>query len=280
MASRWSSATRSACWRKSGVVSITMFWPPREIKTEGRSLLSCGSADLHTRQGQPSVGTPMEVPEPRTVTFSGAGGMVKALKSIVNQSGLMRPGCCLGAALGFGFSSFGRNRLIDLQIRHLQFTQQIQEQSIFFGREIAIGLLVQSVEHVNQLARGLGIDHGLAGAWVSVGAKDHGGVASEHADEILEGSDALRSFRGRGRSNRFGLLGRRGGNLRRLALGFPLFFLDDFLAQFPFGGEGAAVDYAKCFFRFVVGHSTFLSDLYHLQFITGCQPGSLRRGPW
>src|SRR5258708_7210673 len=196
MASRRSSPTRSACWRKSGVVSITMFWPPREINREGRSLLSCGSSDLHTRQGQPSVGTPMEVPEPRTVTFSGAEGMVKALESIVTQSGLMRPGCCLGAALGLGFGSFGRNRLIDLQIGHLQFAQQIQEQSIFFGREIAFGLLVQSVEHVNQLARGLGINHGLAGARVGVGAKDHGGVAPEHAPELLERSDPLRGFRG------------------------------------------------------------------------------------
>src|SRR6266478_2843724 len=230
MASRRSSPTRSACWRKSGVVSITMFWLPRQIKTQGRRLLACGAADLHTRQGQPSVGTPMEVPEPRTVTLSGAGGMVKALKSSVTQSGLMRPGCCLGAALGLGFSGFGRNRLIDLQIGHFQFAQQIQEQGIFFGREIAFGLFVQSVEHVNQLTRGLGIDHGLAGARVSVGAKDHGGVAPKHADEILEGSDALRSFRGRGRSKCFGFLRRRGRNLRRLPLGFPLFFLDDFFA--------------------------------------------------
>src|SRR5713226_200090 len=123
MASRRSSPTRSACWRKSGVVSITTFWRPREINREGRSLLSWGSLDLHTRQGHPSVGTPMEVPEPRTVTFSGAGGMVKAPKSIVTRSLNQTAGRCLGAALCLGFGGFGRNRLIDLQIGHLQFAQ-------------------------------------------------------------------------------------------------------------------------------------------------------------
>src|SRR5438445_158518 len=47
----------------------------------------------------------MEVPEPRTVTFSGAGGMLKALKSIVSQSGRV---CrrLLRAALGLGFRLF------------------------------------------------------------------------------------------------------------------------------------------------------------------------------
>src|SRR5712692_4027418 len=92
MASRRSSPTRSACWRKSGVVSITTLWPPREISREGRSLLSCGSLDLHTRQGHPSVGTPMEVPEPRTVTFSGAGDMVKALEAISARCRVRPPG--------------------------------------------------------------------------------------------------------------------------------------------------------------------------------------------
>src|SRR6267154_1588418 len=82
MASRRSSPTRRACWRKSGVVSITTFWPPREISREGRSLLSCGSSDLHTRHGHPSVGTPMDVPEPSTVTLSEVQDMVKALERI------------------------------------------------------------------------------------------------------------------------------------------------------------------------------------------------------
>jgi len=52
-------------------------------------------------------------------------------------------------------------------------------------------------------------------------------------------------------------------------LGFPLCFLDDFLAQFPFGRKRPPVDYAKLYFLFVVGQGTFLSDLSPLQFITG-----------
>src|SRR5690242_12628659 len=76
MASRRSIRARMACWRKSGVVSMTTFWPLRESNREGRRRLSCGSVELQTRQGQPSVGTPIDVPEPRTVIFSGARGIV------------------------------------------------------------------------------------------------------------------------------------------------------------------------------------------------------------
>src|SRR5262249_60949044 len=65
------SSDLMACWRKSGVVSMTTFWPSRDRRMEGRRRLSCGSVEPQTRQGQPSVGTPMEVPEPSTVIFSG-----------------------------------------------------------------------------------------------------------------------------------------------------------------------------------------------------------------
>ena len=43
---------------------------------EGRRRLSCGSVELQTRHGQPSVGTPIDVPEPRTVIFSGVRGIL------------------------------------------------------------------------------------------------------------------------------------------------------------------------------------------------------------
>src|ERR1700674_2000727 len=133
MASRRSIPDRSACWRKSGVVSMTTFWPLREIRRDGRKRLSCGSLELHTRQWQPSVGTPMDVPEPSTVIFSGAGGMVKKLKS-----GLATPrwaaGCHSGACLRFGLRGLRRNRLIDLQIGHLQLTEEVQEEGLFFRR--------------------------------------------------------------------------------------------------------------------------------------------------
>src|SRR6202043_1564467 len=63
---------RKACWRKSGVVSITTFCPPRDSSREGRNLLSCESRELHTRQTQPGDANPMEVPEPSTVSFIGS----------------------------------------------------------------------------------------------------------------------------------------------------------------------------------------------------------------
>ena len=62
--------------------------------------------------------------------------------------------------------------------------------------------------------------------------------------------------------------------LRGLALGFALFLFDNFLAQFSFGGEGAAVDDAKGFFLFVlgvliVGQVRFLSSFVHFNFSIG-----------
>src|SRR6266581_3386262 len=165
MASSRPSPTRSACWRKSGVVSMTTFCPLRESSIEGRNRLSRGSSERHTRHGQPSVGTPMDVPEPRTVIVSGAEGMVKAPESTVTRYRVTAPGI-LGARLGFSFRRLCRNRLIDLQVGHLQLAEEVQEEVVFFRCKIAFGFFVQGVEHVNQLACGLGINHRLAGAWV------------------------------------------------------------------------------------------------------------------
>ncbi len=50
--------------------------------------------------------------------------------------------------------------------------------------------------------------------------------------------------------------------LRGLALRFALFLFDNFLAQFAFGGEGAAIDDTKRFFFLVVRQGMFLSRLY------------------
>src|SRR5438067_1270894 len=46
---------------------MTTFCPLRESKTEVRMRLSRGSFEVQTGQRHPMVGTPMEVPEPRTV---------------------------------------------------------------------------------------------------------------------------------------------------------------------------------------------------------------------
>jgi hypothetical protein len=48
------------------------FCPPRDSKIEGRNRLSCGSAEVQTLQRQASEGTPIDVPEPRIVTFMGS----------------------------------------------------------------------------------------------------------------------------------------------------------------------------------------------------------------
>src|SRR5438093_12994160 len=61
--------SRRACWRKSGVVSITTTRPSNSSMTEGRVRLSWGSEDLHTRQSQARVGTPVDVPVPRKVSL-------------------------------------------------------------------------------------------------------------------------------------------------------------------------------------------------------------------
>src|SRR6185437_9019584 len=71
IASTCSMCARSACCRKSGVVSIRILWPLKPTRTEGRRRLSRGSLDVHTSQWQPTVGTPELVPEPSTVILNG-----------------------------------------------------------------------------------------------------------------------------------------------------------------------------------------------------------------
>src|SRR5215469_13677455 len=125
MASRRSSPARMACWRKSGVVSMTTWWPFRDSKMEGRRRLSCGSVELQTRQGQASVGTPMEVPEPSTVIFSGALDIVKELEKSAHVAGPRR---ACSARFGFGLCRrLSRHRLVDLEVRQLEFAEQVQK---------------------------------------------------------------------------------------------------------------------------------------------------------
>src|SRR5678815_5190030 len=69
MASMRSMFAVSACWRKSGVVSITIdAWPGTLTWIDGRRRLSRGSVERHTSQSQPIIGTPEDVPVPRNVT--------------------------------------------------------------------------------------------------------------------------------------------------------------------------------------------------------------------
>jgi len=87
--------------------------------------LSCRSAELQTRQGQPSVGTPMEVPEPSTVIFSGALAILKELEKPPHEA--EPPGAC-SARFGFGLCRrLSRHRLVDLHVRHLELAEQVQK---------------------------------------------------------------------------------------------------------------------------------------------------------
>src|SRR5207248_9669536 len=153
MASRRSKPARIACWRKSGVVSMTTFWPSRDKRMEGRRRLSRGSVELQTRHGQPSVGTPIDVPEPRTVIFNGVRGILnEPEKSRTWRSPGASRAC--SARLGFGLRCrLRRHRLVDLHVSELELAEQVQQQIVFFGCQIAFGLFVQGVEHVDQLAR-------------------------------------------------------------------------------------------------------------------------------
>jgi hypothetical protein len=67
----------------------------------------------------------MDVPEPRTVTFSGVRDMLKTMETISMQSQVGPPDFRLRAGLRLG--GLRRNRLIDFQIGHFQLAQKIQE---------------------------------------------------------------------------------------------------------------------------------------------------------
>ena len=252
---------------------MTTFWPPRERRMEGRRRLSCGSFEWQTRQGQPSVGTPIEVPEPRTVIFSGVRGILP-IKTVGHdpvsrnavQPGLLRP---RSARFRLGLRCrLSRNGLVDLDIGHFEFAEQVEQQIVFFGSQIAFGLIVQGVEHVDQFASGVGIDHGLAGTRVGVGAENHGGILAEHADEVFESGQTLwRVGIGGGRAGRsFCFFAGCGRSLSGFRFGFALLLFDDVLAQFACRSERPAVNDAKRIILFMIGQGQFPSDNFEFQF--------------
>src|SRR5438477_11075786 len=65
--------SRRSCRRRSGVVSMRKYLPRDSIFTDCRRRLSRGSSDAQTRHGQPTTGTPVDVPVPRKVTIMSAG---------------------------------------------------------------------------------------------------------------------------------------------------------------------------------------------------------------
>lgn len=196
----------------------------------------------------------MDVPEPSTVIFSGAWGMLRLLK-LVRKPGRIRlsKDCCfLRPSLGFclrrGLCCY---RLIDLEIGHFQFAKQIEEEAVFLGREVSLGFLVQGIEHVDQLMGGFRVDDGLAGARIGIGAEDHRRVAADHADEIFEWLRSLGKIGGRLRRGRLGSFGDRMQLLLALGLAFLLFHR--LFAGFTLGGKGTAVDNSERIFLLVIG---------------------------
>ena len=60
---------RSACWRRSGLVSTSSVVVAVLSSTEERKRLLRGWGEVHTSHLQPIIGTPVEVPLPRKSAF-------------------------------------------------------------------------------------------------------------------------------------------------------------------------------------------------------------------
>jgi len=94
--------------------------------------------------------------------------------------------------LGWGWAwAIWRPGLVDFEVGHFELAEEIEEHGVLFGSEIADGFFAEGIEHIDEFVGGFGIYNGLAGARVGVGAENHGGIAADHADEILEGGTFL-----------------------------------------------------------------------------------------
>jgi hypothetical protein len=54
-------------------VSTTAVPPSKSSRIPGRNRLLRGSSEVHTAQAHPTIGTPVEVPDPVTVTLRSTG---------------------------------------------------------------------------------------------------------------------------------------------------------------------------------------------------------------
>src|SRR6185437_8996623 len=173
MASIRLMCSRMACWRKSGVVSISTQCPSYCSITEGRVLWSCGSLDVHTRQVQPMVGTPIDVPLPRTVRT--AFIFVLVLRWAAAQPRVWLWHCQFNPG-------------------HPQLKQHVLEHVELFVREIALCFVVQYGERVNGLPRANDIHPGL----VSLCAKRSHLDQCAHVkrlDDLLKGHFRIATLR-------------------------------------------------------------------------------------
>src|ERR1700692_3178139 len=122
--------------------------PSYSSMMEGRVRGSWGSLEWQTAQSHPSVGTPMDVPLPRTVKVAFIASLSSSLSSAAGSGGgswLRRP----------------RERVGYLDIGHSQLVETILQEVLFGRREIALRLFRDEAQGVNGLARSNDIDLGL-----------------------------------------------------------------------------------------------------------------------
>src|SRR3954469_5808461 len=136
MASTRGTSCASACARRSVDVSTrivrtaratgdsaALSWPPSadsSIRIDGRVRRSLGSVERQTRQSQPIIGTPCDVPVPSSVTLR----------------------------LNNPLSAAGR-----LDVAQAQLVEHLLEDLPLFGAEVAAGLLLEQRQDVDHLLR-------------------------------------------------------------------------------------------------------------------------------
>src|ERR1700691_1415664 len=140
--------------------------PAYSIITEGRVRRSRGSAERHTAQSQPSVGTPMEVPLPSTVNVA-----------FTCQPRRSRA-CRFSSAAGSGGNSGlgrARQRISHFHVSHADFVKAILKEVLFGGTQIAFGLLRQQRQRIDRLTRANNVDPRLLALLVHQSKLQHGG---------------------------------------------------------------------------------------------------------
>ena len=134
------------------------------------ALVARRSLEVQTRQVQPRVGTPMEVPVPRKRMLALTRGRRRLLP--------YRRFCRW--VVGVGGEGVG-----DLHEHHAQLEEGILQQSLFLVVKVAFRLFVQHAKHVDTLAGAEDIDAGLF-AGLSAGAHLQRGGHVDRLHQLVE----------------------------------------------------------------------------------------------
>src|SRR3954463_6735478 len=131
-----------ACWRKSGVESMSTFLPAYCTSMLGRVRLSCGSAEEQTAHWQPMVGTPIEVPLPRTVSVAFIRYAVLGIHHSV-----------LGARCSLLLWWWSRGDCLgQFHKGHAEFEEAVLKNGLLAVADIAFGLFLKNRKHVDGMA--------------------------------------------------------------------------------------------------------------------------------